>query len=178
MLVRHVPGMRPLSRLLHDQRLRIHGEATSLRILNSGSTRPRRGVDVPRPGLGAMGRGMATKRVRDEHLEVLPGIWGEMKALNARIDRTNERLDAVKDELGARLDAVRAELKDEHDHLRRRVLESEVRLATAVTGLSSDVHELSGLIRDWRTEHRADRVELRSRIDRLEEHVGIGRPRG
>jgi hypothetical protein len=114
---------------------------------------------------------MATRKrggstVPDEHLEVLRAIWTEMKGLNARVDKTNDRLEAV-----------RQELKDDQDALRRRVVESEVRLATVVTQLSSDVHERNGLIREWRSEHRADRADLRSRIDRIEEHVGIGRPR-
>ena len=98
----------------------------------------------------------------DPHLEVLRGIWNEIKTLVARVEQTNQRLDAV-----------RVELKDEIDVLRRRVVESEVRLATATTELSSDVRELSGLIREWREEHRADRVELRARVARLEEHAGI-----
>lgn len=120
----------------------------------------------------------------DEQVKVLRAIWTEMKALKAslereleatrvelgsRIDQTNARLDQT----NARLDAVRSELKDEIDGLRRRVLESEVRLATAVTQLSTDVQSLSGLIREWREEHRADRAEMRVRLNRLEEHVGL-----
>lgn len=105
----------------------------------------------------------------DEQVEILRAIWNEMKALNARIDKTNERLDKTNE----RLDAVREELKNDFNGLHRRVVESEVRLATVTTQLSSDVQELSGLIRDWRTEHRADRADLRARLSRLEEHVGL-----
>ena len=82
---------------------------------------------------------MAKKRSNggsDEHVEILRAIWNEMKALNARIDKTNERLDAV-----------REDLKNDFNGLHRRVVESEVRLATVTTQLSSDVQELSGLIR-------------------------------
>jgi hypothetical protein len=56
--------------------------------------------------------------------------------------------------------------------LRRRVVESEVRLATATTALSNDVHELGSLIREWREEHRADRAALAARVSRLEEQAG------
>jgi hypothetical protein len=99
---------------------------------------------------------MAKKRSNggsDEQLEVLRAIWNEMKALNARLDTTNERLDA----LSEGLDALREELKNDFNGPHRQGVESEVRLATATTQLSTDVEELVGLIRDWRTEHRADR---------------------
>lgn len=116
---------------------------------------------------------MPDKRRGGEQVEVLRAIWNEMKALNARVDQTNARLDQT----NARLDALRDELRVEIDGLRRRVVESEVRLATATTQLSTDVQALSGLIREWREEHRADRAELRTRIARLEEHAGLsGRP--
>jgi predicted nucleic acid-binding Zn-ribbon protein len=99
----------------------------------------------------------------NEQIEILRAIWAEMKALNGRVDKTNERLDAV-----------RTEIKGEMDELRRRVVESEVRLATATTQLSTDVQELSGLIRDWREEHRSDRAEIRARVVRIEDHLGLG----
>jgi hypothetical protein len=54
-----------------------------------------------------------------------------MKALNGRVEQTN-----------ARRDSVRAEIRDEIDGLRRRVVESEVRLATATSQLSADVQTL------------------------------------
>ena len=118
---------------------------------------------------------MATKKRNgrkgspDEQVEVLRLIWNEMKALNSGVDQTNERLDKTNE----RLDAVRVELKDERDALRRRVVESEVRLATVTTQLSSDVQDLSGVIREWREEHRADRADFRARLLRLERHAGL-----
>jgi predicted nucleic acid-binding Zn-ribbon protein len=131
------------------------------------------------------------RRPGDEQLEVLRAIWNETKALKvslesqleatrrelgARIDQTNARLDQTNarlDQTNVRLDAVREELRDEMDGLGRRVVESEVRLATATTQLSADVQQLGGLIREWREEHRADRAEIRTRLARLEEHVGL-----
>jgi hypothetical protein len=82
------------------------------------------------------------KNGQSEQVEILRAIWNEMKALNARVDQTNARLDAMRIELKAEIHAVRVELKDEVDSLRRRVVESEVRLATATTQLSSDVQSL------------------------------------
>ena len=110
---------------------------------------------------------MADKRRGGEQLQVLRAIWKELKALNGRVEQTN-----------AGLDAVRTELREEIDGLRRRVVESEVRLSTATTQLSADVQTLSGLIREWREEHRADRAELRTRIARLEERAGLANGRG
>ena len=112
---------------------------------------------------------MPEKRRGGQQVELLRAIWNEMKALNGRVDQTNARLDQT----NLRLDAVRTELREEFDGLRRRVVESEVRLATVTTQLSADVQALSGLIREWREEHRADRAELRTRVARLEEHVGL-----
>jgi uncharacterized protein YlxW (UPF0749 family) len=105
---------------------------------------------------------MPARRGDGEQVQILRAIWNEMKALNGRVDQTN-----------ARLDAVRAELRGEIDGLCRRVVEAEVRLATATTQLSADVQTLSGLIREWREEHRTDRAELRVRVARLEQRVGL-----
>jgi outer membrane murein-binding lipoprotein Lpp len=109
----------------------------------------------------------------EEQVELLRGIWNEMKGLNSRVDKTNERLEAVRIELKAELETVRIDLKGEVDAPRRRVVESEVRLATSTTQLSSDVQVLSGLIREWREEHRADRADIKARVLRLEQHAGF-----
>jgi hypothetical protein len=58
---------------------------------------------------------------RDEQLEVLRAMWGEMKTLNSRVNTTNERLehgfgrlddriDAMGEMLGARIDATNERL--------------------------------------------------------------------
>ena len=117
---------------------------------------------------------MASGKVgrRDAHLEALRGMWTEMKALNGRVDRTNEALDALRSEvhgLGDRVESVEHNV----DALGRRIVESEVRLATVTTQLSSDVQSLSCLIREWREEHRQDRAEVKVRLLRLEQHAGL-----
>jgi hypothetical protein len=99
-------------------------------------------------------------------LEVLRAIWNETKGLNARIDTTRT-------ELKAELVTLRAELRAEDDALRRRLTESEIRVSTAVTELSGETRALASLIREWREEHRADRADLRERVDRIEQHLGI-----
>jgi len=137
----------------------------------------------------------------DEQLEVLRGIWGEMKGLNGRVDTTNERLDQTNERLGQtnqRLDDLRRELKTEIGELRgelrsevgalkaemsglrtdidlvhRRSVDRDMRLATSLAELSRDVRELTVVVHDWRDEHRLDREDLRGRVERLERHAGL-----
>lgn len=47
---------------------------------------------------------------RDEHLEVLRAMWGELKTLNARINTTNSGLADLREYLGARIDATNERL--------------------------------------------------------------------
>lgn len=106
-------------------------------------------------------------------LEVLRMIWNEMKALRASL---HQELQETRDELGTRIDSTNKrleELKGEFDSLRRRVTESEVRLATATNELAAETRELMHLIREWRDEHRTDRADLRSRVARIEDHLGL-----
>ncbi len=56
----------------------------------------------------------------DSHLEVLRAIWQKMKALNARVDKTNERRDAVRVELKQEMAGVRTEVRDAIDGQRQR----------------------------------------------------------
>ena len=112
----------------------------------------------------------------DEHLVVLRAIWNEMKALNSRIDATNQRLDAVRADAKTEHDELQRTLTDEDHRLWRRQVESEVRLSTTLTQLHAGVTDLGSLIRESRDEARADRVEMRLRLDRLERQAGVGRP--
>jgi uncharacterized protein YPO0396 len=133
---------------------------------------------------------MATRRRSQgsEQIQILRGMWGEMKALNKRVDGTNDRLDRTREELGARIDSTNARLDETKTELvsrldalreetRHRLVETEVRLSTALTDLSHDVQQLVGVIRSRRSEQRGEHEDLRVRIERLEEHTGIGRPR-
>ena len=114
-----------------------------------------------------------------EVVAILREIWNEMKALNKRVDASNERLDAVRTELKSEIARTSAELRSElaasraelredlassHAEVGRRLTESEIRLANATTQLAGDVQQLSGLIREWRDDHRAERAELRARV--------------
>lgn len=79
---------------------------------------------------------------RDEYLEVMRAMWGEMKTLNARINTSSEEL--------------RAELRETREFLGARIDATNERL---------DV--LTEEVRDGFAESRVDR----KRIDRLERRV-------
>ena len=83
---------------------------------------------------------------RDEQLEVLRGIWGEMKSLNSRVNTTNERIDAMGEMLGARIDSTNERLGE---------LTEEVRDGFA--------HARLDRRRIDRLEHRVDALERRER---------------
>lgn len=59
---------------------------------------------------------------RDEHLEVMRAMWGEMKTLNARINTMGEtlggRIDAMGQMLAARIDATNERLDRLSDEVR------------------------------------------------------------
>jgi hypothetical protein len=122
--------------------------------------------------------------VMDEQVELLRSIYGEMKALNGRVDATNAalhgELGGLRSEFKEELGGLRAESREEFLLLRtdfksevRRNVERDVRLGTAVAELALDVRELTGIVHAWRDEHRIDREDLRERVSRLERRVGL-----
>ena len=68
---------------------------------------------------------------------ILGEIRDEVKQTNARLDETNARLD----ETNVRVDHMR-------DDLGRRIVESEMRTATAVTDLHGTVRDIRDLLAD------------------------------
>ena len=135
----------------------------------------------------------------DEQVELLRAIWNEMKALNGRVDKTNDRLgstngrlDATNERLDATnerlasvergLDGLRDEvrtgfrdLNERIDAVHDRSVRADLRLATSLATLTSEVREMKEIVLVWHDEHRVDRAHLEERVDRLERHVGISR---
>lgn len=126
----------------------------------------------------------------DEAVETLKLIWGEIKLLNSKIDQTREelsgRLDQTREELSGRLDQTRVELSGRLDQTReelsgrltslekevsesrKRMVESEMRLATevvALVGIMKDVRD--SLLKAGET--RMNLIE--ERLARLEQKV-------
>lgn len=89
----------------------------------------------------------------DLTIEILKGIRDEGRKTNERVDETNKRLD----ETNVRLDSMREELS-------RRIVESEIRTATAITALSGEVRELTSFVGYQSLE------QVRRRRSRTQEH--------
>lgn len=87
---------------------------------------------------------------RDEYLEVMRGMWGEMKALNARL---NTGLNELREDLGARIDVTNARLEATNQRLDEMLV--EVRGAVGLSHL--DRRRLD------RLEGRVDALEQRKR---------------
>jgi len=85
-------------------------------------------------------------------LEVLKQIRDDGKRNGERIDETNARLN----ETNVRLESLR-------DDLGQRIVESELRTATAITELSGSVRELITVIKEDR--------DLRGRMERAEKDI-------
>jgi predicted nucleic acid-binding Zn-ribbon protein len=95
----------------------------------------------------------------DLTVRILSDIRDAVRQTNTRLDETNTRLDETKLEFSARIDATNASVGE----LSRRVVESEVRTATAIT-------ELHGTLRDVATMLR-EQHDLRPRLERREQQI-------
>ena len=95
----------------------------------------------------------------DLTLEVLKQIREDGRRNGERIDETNARLN----ETNARLNETNARLEQLQDNLGRRIVESELRTATAIT-------ELAGTVRELIADIRTDR-DLRQRVERCEKDI-------
>jgi hypothetical protein len=89
----------------------------------------------------------------DITIEILKGIRDEIRETNMRIDglrdETHEGLRSLREDLREGLSEVRAEVAD----LSRRVVESELRTATASTDLAGTVREMTAALRAQRDVH-------------------------
>jgi hypothetical protein len=96
----------------------------------------------------------------DVTIEILKSIRDEVKSVR-------DEVTSVRDEVrttNTRLDATRTELGERIDVLSRRVVDSEVRTATAITDLHGTVREVVDVLRE---QH-----DLRPRVDRCERDIG------
>lgn len=92
-------------------------------------------------------------------LEVLKQIRDEGKKTNERIEETNERIEVT----NGRLNETNARLEQLRDELSRRIVESEMRTATAITALAGNVGELVTFLKQDR--------DLRPRLEQCEKDI-------
>ncbi len=89
-------------------------------------------------------------------VELLQGIWGEMKSLNGRIDRVREDLGARIDGLTGRVDVLTERLDTLSDRVERGFEQVDRRFDQLLLG-----------------EHGREHHEFRERLARLEAQAGL-----
>jgi uncharacterized protein Yka (UPF0111/DUF47 family) len=95
----------------------------------------------------------------DLTIEVLKSIRDEVRA-------TNERMDGLRDDVHAtngRIDALRADTQQGFSEVSRRIVESDVRTATAITDLAGTVRDMTAVLR---AQH-----DLRPRLEQCERDI-------
>jgi hypothetical protein len=88
----------------------------------------------------------------DVTIEILKSIRDGVTQMALRIDETHARID----ETHARIDELR-------DDLSRRIVESELRTATAITDLAGTVREMTGILRS--------QSDVRPRLEKCERDI-------
>ncbi|MBI4816814.1 MAG: hypothetical protein HY791_11180 [Deltaproteobacteria bacterium] len=103
----------------------------------------------------------------DLTIEILKSIRDEIRETNRRVDVMSAGMGS----LGGAIEALRTETIERIDALGRRVVEAEIRTATAITDLAGTVQELSRHIR--RSSVLDSRVERCERdIDDIKRRLG------
>ena len=92
-------------------------------------------------------------------VEILKQIRDEARKTNERIHETNTRIT----ETNVRLDETNTRLEAMGDNLGRKIVESEMRTATAIVDLAGTVRELTGYLRA--------QADLRPRVEKCERDI-------
>ena len=100
-------------------------------------------------------------------VELLKGIRTDMQGMRDELRTTREELRdelrGTREELRAELRDTREELSGRIDQLTWRVVESEIRTATAMTDLAGTVRDMTGVLRA--------QSDLRPRVERCEQDI-------
>ena len=101
----------------------------------------------------------------DLTVRILIEIRDEIRATNARIDGTNERVDALGKTLGARIDQLRTELRTEIASVREDLSDriTELNFSSQMTALIGSTRDVHDMLRD--------RFDLRDRVERCERAI-------
>lgn len=90
----------------------------------------------------------------DLTVQILREIRDAVRETNVRVDQTNVRLEET-----------RSMMEEKFDILAQRIVESEIRTATAITGLGGALDQVKNLL--------MDRLDLRDRVDRCERDISL-----
>jgi hypothetical protein len=104
------------------------------------------------------------KKAIDITVEVLKDIRGELQQLRGETKGVRAELQQLRGDTNARLDAVRGEVHDTGHDLGRRIVESELRTATALTDVAGTVRDMTGVLRAG--------ADLRPRLEKCEQEIG------
>jgi hypothetical protein len=96
------------------------------------------------------------KKSRDTTLAVLKDIRSEIR-------QTNASVGALRTEMHHELGALREETREGLSQLSRRIVETELRTATAITDLAGTVRDMTGVLRA--------QGDLRPRLERCEQDI-------
>jgi len=96
---------------------------------------------------------------RNITIEILKDIRDAVRETNGRLDETNGRID----QMSARIDQTSQESQARFDELGRRIVESELRTATALTDLAGTVREMTSVLRA--------QGDLRPRLEKCERDI-------
>jgi len=104
--------------------------------------------------------------------QILREIRDAARDTNTRVDETNRRLDETNlrlDETNLRLDGTNLRLDRTREELGKRIVESEIRTATAITAVAGEIHQIKELL--------IDRLDLRDRVSACERDIAWLRAR-
>ena len=95
----------------------------------------------------------------DVTVKILRGIRDDIRDVHGGLGRVESAIR----ETNVRVDHLAAELLATRDELSRRIVESEVRTASALTDLAGSVREMTGVLR---AQH-----DLRPRVEKCEQDI-------
>lgn len=96
-------------------------------------------------------------------IEILKSIRDEGRKTNERLDQTNQRLDQTNQRLDETRESLVESIRDLRDELSQRIVESEMRTATAIVDLSGAVKEMVSVLRTS--------SDLRPRVEKCEQEI-------
>ncbi len=97
----------------------------------------------------------------DLTVHILREIRDEIRNTNSRLDQTNSRLDQA----NSRLDQTISRLEEVRSELAPRLVETEIRLATAITGFQGTMGQIRELLET--------RLNLNDRVARCETDIAV-----
>ncbi len=101
---------------------------------------------------------------------ILIEIREEQQELREELRETKQEIRATRQHLDERVDRLAARVEGVNDDLGRRILESEVRTATAIHELGGTLREVHTLLKDRALHDRVSRCERE--IDDLKHRLG------